>query len=122
MWVAAVALVAACTAGPATQATDLTIFAAASLKGALDKAKPGYEASHPGLILTVSTDSSSALETQIEQGAPADVFLSADEANPRKLVSGGFAGGDPVAFAGNELTIIVPADNPAGLNGPAGHM
>jgi molybdate transport system substrate-binding protein len=119
MGVAAIALVAACTAGPATQATDLTIFAAVSLKGALDKAKPAYEASHPGLTLTVSTDSSSALETQIEQGAPADVFLSADEANPRKLVSGGFAGGDPVAFAGNQLTIIVPADNPAGLNSPA---
>ena len=119
MGVAAVALVAACTAGPATQATDLTIFAAVSLKGALDKAKPAYETSHPGLTLTVSTDSSSALEVQIEQGAPADVFLSADEANPRKLVSGGFASGDPVAFAGNELTIIVPADNPAGLNSPA---
>ena len=119
MVVAAVTLVAACTVGPATRATDLTIFAAASLKGALDKAKPAYETSHPGLTLTVSTDSSSALETQIEQGAPADVFLSADEANPRKLVSGGFASGDPVAFAGNELTIIVPADNPAGLNSPA---
>ena len=87
MGVAAVALVAACTAGPATQATDLTIFAAASLKGALDKAKPAYEDEPSAdLTLTVSTDSSSALETQIEQGAPADVFLSADTTNPTKLV------------------------------------
>jgi molybdate transport system substrate-binding protein len=87
--------------------------------GALEKAKPAYEASHPGITLTLSTDSSSALEAQIEQGAPADVFLSADQANPTKLVDGGFASGDPVAFAGNELTIIVPADNPAGVHSPA---
>jgi molybdate transport system substrate-binding protein len=96
----------------------LTVYGAASLKGALDKVKTTYEAEHPGTTLTVSTDSSSALETQIEQGAPADVFLSADAANPTKLVEGGFASGDPVAFAGNKLTIIVPKDNPAGIESP----
>ncbi len=47
--------------------------------------------SEPGTDLTISTDSSAALETQIEQGAPADVFLSADTTNPQKLVDGGFA-------------------------------
>ena len=57
---------------------ELTVYAAASLKEALDKAKVAYETANPGTTLTISTDSSSALETQIEQGAPADVFLSAD--------------------------------------------
>ena len=62
---------AAASAAPAA----LTIYGAASLKGVLDKVKAAYESANPGTTLTISTDSSSALETQIEQGAPADVFL-----------------------------------------------
>ena len=69
--------------------------------------------------MTVSTDSSSALETQIEQGAPADVFLSADTTNPKKLVDAGLADGAAVTFAGNKLTVIVPTANPAGIATPA---
>jgi molybdate transport system substrate-binding protein len=98
---------------------ELTIYAAASLKGALDKAKLAYEAANPGTTLTISTDSSAALETQIEQGAPADVFLSADTTNPKKLIDKGLAAGNPVAFAGNKLTIVVPIANPAGITTPA---
>ena len=129
------AIVAACAGGspttaPATstQATpaptnaasvELNILAAASLKGALDKAKTAYEASHAGVTLTISTDSSAALETKIEQGAPVDVFLSADTTNPKKLVDGGFADGAAINFAGNKLTVIVPKDNPAGITSPA---
>ena len=100
-------------------AADLTIYGAASLKGVLEKAKSTYEAAFPGTTLTISTDSSAALEAQIEQGAPADVFLSADTANPQKLVDAGLADGDAVVFAGNELTVIVPADNPAAIQSPA---
>lgn len=101
------------------EAVELTIFGAASLKGALEMAKAAYETANPRTTLTLSTDSSSTLETQIEQGAPVDVFLSADTNNPQKLVDAGLADGAPVTFAGNELTIIVPADNPAGLASPA---
>jgi molybdate transport system substrate-binding protein len=104
--------------GPA-EAVELTIYGAASLKSALDQAKAAYQAANPGTTLTISTDASSALETQIEQGAPADVFLSADTTNPRKLVDAGLADGAPVTFARNELTIVVPADNPAGITTPA---
>jgi molybdate transport system substrate-binding protein len=68
--------------------------------------------------VTISTDSSSALETQIEQGAPADVFLSADTTNPEKLAEEGLAAGSVVPFAGNELTVIVPTANPAGITTP----
>lgn len=102
-----------------TADVELTIYGAASLNGALDRVKTAYQLAAPGVKLTVSTDSSSALETQIEQGAPADVFLSADSTNPKKLVDKGLADGQAITFAGNELIVIVPADNPAGIKSPA---
>jgi molybdate transport system substrate-binding protein len=105
---------AALSAAPAA----LTIFGAASLKGVLDKVKTTDEAANPGTTLTISTDSSATLETQIEQGAPADVFLSADTTNPKKLVDKGLAAGAAVTFAGNKLTIIVPTANPARITSP----
>ena len=114
------AAASAASQAPASAAAGgLTILGAASLKDVLAKAKTAYEAANPGTTLTISTGSSSALETQIEQGAPADVFLSADTANPKKLVDKGLAAGDPVTFAGNKLTVIVPSDNPAGITSPA---
>jgi molybdate transport system substrate-binding protein len=98
---------------------ELTVFGAASLKGALEAAKAAYETADPGVTVTLSTDSSAALATQIGEGAPADVFLSADTTNPQKLIDAGLADGDAIVFAGNELTIIVPTDNPAGIVTPA---
>ena len=116
-------VVASCSAGatgaPSAGRANLTIYAAASLAGALDVATTSYQASHPDITLTISTGSSAALETQIEQGAPADVFLSADTANARKLVGQGLAAGALVPFAGNLLTIIVPATNPGAVRTPA---
>jgi molybdate transport system substrate-binding protein len=94
---------------------SLTIFAAASLNGAMTDAVAAYAAVRPGVTITVSSDSSAALETQIEQGAPADVFLSADIENPKKLVDAGLALKTAEIFAGNKLVIIVPSDNPGGL-------
>ena len=99
----------------ATAGHQLTVLGAASLRSVLDEARTVYEASRPETTLVISTDSSAAIETQIEQGADADVFLSADTTNPQKLVDGGFAEGEAVVFAGNELTIVVPADNPGGI-------
>jgi molybdate transport system substrate-binding protein len=97
----------------------LTIYGAASLKGVLGKAKTAFEAANPGTTVSISTDSSSALEAQIEQGAPADLFLSADTTNPRKLVDKGLADRPAVTFASNKLTVIVPTANPAGIGTPA---
>ena len=98
---------------------SLTIYGASSLKATLAKAQAAFMAAYPRVSITVSTDSSSTLETQIEQGAPADVFLSADTTNPGKLVTKGLAAADPVKFAGNLLTVIVPTANPAGITTPA---
>lgn len=97
----------------------LTIYGAASLKGVLDEVKVAYEAASGGTTLTISTDSSSALATQIEQGAPVDIFLSADTTNPDRLVEHGLTDGDPATFAANGLAVIVPADNPARITTPA---
>jgi molybdate transport system substrate-binding protein len=106
---------AASSAPPAS----LTIYAAASLKAVMAKVQTACEAANPGTMLSISTDSSAALETKIEQGAPADVFLSADTANPQKLVDKGLAAGSITKFAGNLLTVIVPVANPAGIQTPA---
>ena len=106
-------------AAPSATPAALTIYGAASLKGVLDKVKTAYETADPATTLTISTDSSATLETQIEQGAPADVFLSADTTNPKKLVDKGLAAGAAVTFAGNKLTVIVPTTNPAGIKTPA---
>jgi molybdate transport system substrate-binding protein len=110
---------AATSAAPSAGPAALTIYGAASLQGVLAKVKTAYETANPGTTLTISTDSSATLETQIEQGAPADVFLSADTANPKKVVDKSLAAGAAVTFAGNKLTIIVPTANPAGIKSPA---
>jgi molybdate transport system substrate-binding protein len=110
--------IAACTSG-ASAGTSLTIYAAASLKTVLVSAEAAFETTTPGVAFTTSTDSSAALETKIEQGAPADVFLSADASNPQKLVEAGLAAGGLVTFAANVLVVIVPSSNPAGIRSPA---
>lgn len=96
-------------AGPA----KLTVFGASSLTETLTDLANLWHAAHPSNELEISTGSSAALRIQIEQGAPADVFLSADTTNPQLLVDGGLANGPLTAFARNSLTIIVPASNPA---------
>lgn len=130
---ALVVLLAACTAGNAAQggtgtppgtttarttADAITIYAASSLKAVLAALETAYTDAYPGVSLTFSTDSSAALEAKIEQGAPADVFLSADATNAQKLADAGFATGAVTAFAGNSLTLIVPSSNPAGITTP----
>ena len=106
-------------ASPSAAVIDLTIYGAASLKKALAEIKASYEAANPGTTITISTDSSTALATKIEQGAPADVFLAADTKNPQSLVDKGLADGPVTKFAGDTLTVIVPTANPAGIRTPA---
>jgi len=116
------ALLAGCStaaSASAPNAVHLTVLGAASLKDALASARQAYEPAHPGITLTMSTDASAALRTQIEQGAPADVFLSADTVNPQKLVDAGLADGPAKDVAGNLLVIVVPKDNPANVSSPA---
>lgn len=93
----------------------VTTFGAASLKMALEQMKTTYEQGRTDIQITLSTGSSAALRTQIEQGAPADLFLSADMANPQALLDAGLTDGSVVPFATNHLIIVVPDGNPAGI-------
>ena len=106
------------TAPASAPAADLTIFGAASLAGVLDAATTAYETANPGSTLTVSTDSSAALEMQIEQGAPADVFLAADTTNPQKLVDGGSPQATPSTSPGMSSPSSCRRTTPARLRHP----
>jgi molybdate transport system substrate-binding protein len=111
---------AACT-GTGQAATDggsgtLTVFAAASLKGSFTEIAERFEARHPGTTVTLSFAGSADLAAQISQGAPADVFASADTGNMAKVQGAGLVDGEPRYFASNTLAIAVPAGNPAGID------
>jgi len=92
--------------------TTLTVFAAASLTQTFNTIGKEFEKAHPGVTVKFSYGGSSDLVEQIQNGAPADVFASADEPNMDKL--GSDATGR-VDFASNTLEIAVPPDNPAGI-------
>jgi molybdate transport system substrate-binding protein len=116
------AVCAACTSGPSVRpssvATTLTVYAAASLKAVLGQAITAYEAGHGTIAITLATDSSAALATQIQQGAPADLFLSADTASPQRLIDGGLAVAPVRPFARNQLVVIVAGGNPGHVATP----
>lgn len=95
----------------------VTVFAAASLKAAFTELAGEFEASNPGTKVTLSFAGSADLVTQVSQGAPADVFASADTGNMAKLQDEGLVEGEPRNFASNTLTIVVPPGNPAGITG-----
>jgi molybdate transport system substrate-binding protein len=76
-----------------------------------------YERVERSTRLVTSFDASSALRAQIAQGAPADLFLSADTRNPELLADAALAS-RPVAFARNGLTIVVPVRNEAAIATP----
>ena len=94
----------------------LTVFAAASLTTTLQEIADRFEADHPGTDVKLSFGGSSDLVTQIQNGAPADVFASADTANMDKLTAAHLTDGAPQPFATNHLEIAVPPGNPAGVH------
>ena len=111
---------AACTGGdpePQEQGGGgtITVLAAASLTGAFTEIADAFEVEHPGVEVQLSFDGSARLATAILEGAPADVFASADEPNMQRLVAEGLVAGDPVDVAINVVQIVVPAGNPDGI-------
>lgn len=101
--------------GTADGGTTVTVFAAASLKAPFTQLAEQFEADNPGTTVTLSFAGSSDLATQISQGAPADVFASADTTNMARLGDAGLVEGSPRGFATNVLTIVVPPANPASI-------
>ena len=113
---AAIAVVASACAAPACACAPplLTVYAASSLRDAMDQIAEAYPRNLAARI-NFSTGSSAALRTQIEQGAHADLFLSADANSPQALVDAGATHGAPVPFTSNRLAVVVPRGNPAGI-------
>ncbi len=107
------ALVFAAAAGNA-RADDLTVSAAASLTNAFTDIAKAYEAKHPGTHVNLNFGASDVLLKQIEQGAPADVFASADEATmDRAAGAGRMDAASRRDFAANTLVLIVPGGGTA---------
>ncbi|WP_104043540.1 molybdate ABC transporter substrate-binding protein [Arthrobacter sp. ZGTC412] len=108
---------AACGGGQATGngGGTLTVLAAASLKASFTELAKTFETQHPGTTVTLSFAGSADLAGQINQGAPADVFASADTRNMEKLQEAGLVDGEPQVFATNTLAIAVPPGNTAGI-------
>jgi molybdate transport system substrate-binding protein len=95
---------------------ELTIFTAASLTDAFKEMAAQIEKANPGTKLTFNFAGSPTLRTQLAQGARADVFASADEPNMYGAEKDGTISGEPRIFARNLLVVVVPANNPAGIN------
>lgn len=119
-WLVALAGCSSSTAGASsTPVADrtLTVFAAASLKGAFTDLGDAFAAAHPGVTVRFSFEGSSTLVDQLAGGAPADVFASADEKNMTRAVDAGLVVGTPAIFATNVLTLVVAPGNPEGTTG-----
>jgi molybdate transport system substrate-binding protein len=102
--------------GMSLQAQDeqtLVVFAAASLTNVLEEAATGFEAANPGVDVRFNFAGSSDLVAQLSEGAPADVFASADIQQMQAATEVGRIPGEAVIFARNRLALIVPVDNPA---------
>ena len=104
---------------PGTSASDLTgtitVSAAASLTAPFTTIGEDFMATNPDTTVELNFDSSGTLSKQILDGAPADVFASADQATMTKLTDAGLIAGEPPVFARNQLAIVVKEGNPKGI-------
>jgi molybdate transport system substrate-binding protein len=114
-------LAAACSGGSPSSGgsgggprAELKVFAAASLTAAFNQLGREFTTANPGTRVTFNFAGSQALATQVRQGAPADVFTSADTTNMDKVKD---LVGAPKAFASNLLQIVVEKGNPKGVKG-----
>lgn len=96
---------------------SITVAAASSLTGAFTEAKAQFEASHPGTTITLSFASSSSIARQIADGAPIDVFASADNESMAKVAEQ--IVGRASTFTTNTLEIMVAEGNPLGIGSVA---
>ncbi len=98
---------------PAPEPQTLTVFAAASLTDAFTEIGKNFEAAHPGVTVVFNFGGSQNLRTQLEQGAVADVFASANQKEMGGAVTAGLVvSGTAQVFLANQLVVILPKDNP----------
>jgi len=98
---------------PNTVQSEVIVFAAASLTDAFQEIGAAFQQSNPNTKVTFNFGASSQLRTQLEQGARADVFASADQAQMDNAKKANTVVGQDRVFARNRLVLIVPRDNPA---------
>src|SRR5260370_14885283 len=91
----------------------LTIFAASSLTDAFNEIKTAFEQANQGVTIAYSFGASTTLVAQLSQGAPADIFASANATQMNAAITAKRIAGKPRTFAKNRLVLIVPVDNPA---------
>ncbi len=106
-------------ASPGGLTGTLTVFAAASLTDVFTELGDQLMADNPDLTVTFTFAGSSTLATQITQGAPADVFASANQDRMTVVTDAGLAADDPTVFTENVLEIAVPEGNPGDVTGLA---
>ena len=113
------ALVGAGCAGSGEKTVDgeVLVSAAASLTEAFTVIEDAFEDANPGIDVLLNLASSSSLREQILEGAPVDVFASANTSNMDRVSEAGAVAGEARVFAKNTLQIAVPAGNPAGVTG-----
>lgn len=99
----------------APEARELTVFAAASLTESFGEIAKEFEAAHPGVKVVYNFAGSQALSTQLQEGARADVFASANNTEMEKVRNAGLADNTDEIFVNNRLAVIVPSDNPGGI-------
>jgi molybdate transport system substrate-binding protein len=95
----------------------LTVFAAASLTDAFEEVATAFEAANPGVDVLFNFAGSSDLAAQLAEGAPADVFASANNRQMTAARDAGRVTVKPVTFVKNRLVLIVPVENPANIAG-----
>jgi molybdate transport system substrate-binding protein len=98
---------------------ELMIYTAGSLTAAFEDMKSELESTYPDLEVTLNIGNSAALRTQLEEGGQADVYASANIAQMDLAQEADRIEGEPLMFARNRLILIVPADNPAGIEAVA---
>jgi molybdate transport system substrate-binding protein len=101
-----------------TLSGDIIVFAAASLTDSFEEIGTAFESANPDVSVDFNFAGSPALRTQLAEGAPADILAVADEANMATALEDGLVAGAGEIFASNRLVIIVPEDNPAGIETP----
>lgn len=101
--------------GGEAEGGELTVFAAASLTDAFGELGETFEEQNSGSEVSFNFTSSSTLATQITQGATADVFASADEAQMENVKKADLVSGEPEIFVENREVVVVPGENPAGI-------
>ncbi len=104
------------TALPTLGPTGLTVFAAVSLLDSFKEEGTNFKAANPNVSdLQFNFQGSQLLVTQLQQGAPADVFASADKTSRDKAVAANLIDGTPQELLRNVLVVVLPADNPANI-------